>query len=468
MNTLKSVFVVLCMFCWISTSAFAGDLVVPVPAPNGIDDTAAIQTALNQCVAHGPGCTVQLAAGTYLTEQLFTEDFQGTFKGKGMDVTIIQALPNLKVSRDKPVWKRPPSPRNKYPMLILFFGGDITVSDMTIRVLEPNPLEAWFIEVGQPKTTYMWGILAFMGQSEEMSVVVTRVAVEGKYDESGPEYSAHYNASGLSIDSYPTGDYPPPGYLSGTFSVSASRFDTLVEAMGAGSLSEARLTIGGSPSEANLIQNCANGGIWVDLDSSVLVYSYNDVSVVGPLSFAGFFAFQTAGVPTATPSSFLVQHNRLMATGSYEDGIWIVDLGPPNGQGKTGDFLISDNTITIEPSENGPAYAGIEPVFTDGTVISNNRIVGSGLFGIALEGDAHAMVKGNNVEQVTAEVAPIFLDEGTTDCTVVGFGGETNVLDQGVNNTLVGVNNMTGNAVLPAASDAMKRKMEIIKSMRKP
>ena len=35
---------------------------------------------------------MQLAAGTYLTKQLLAKNFHGTFKGKGMDVTIIQAL----------------------------------------------------------------------------------------------------------------------------------------------------------------------------------------------------------------------------------------------------------------------------------------------------------------------------------------------------------------------------------------
>lgn len=43
--------------------------------------------ALDQCVAHGPGCTVQLAAGTYFTNHLYTESFRGTGKGSGMDVT---------------------------------------------------------------------------------------------------------------------------------------------------------------------------------------------------------------------------------------------------------------------------------------------------------------------------------------------------------------------------------------------
>jgi len=472
MNTPKSLFVALCILCWISTAAFAGDLVIPVPCPNGTDDTAVMQAALNACVAHGPDCTVQLDAGTYLTKQLFAEDFHGTFKGRGMDATVIQALPNLPVSQDEPVWKNPPSLENKYPMLILFFEGDITVCDMTIRALETSPTEAWYEFEGEPPISMLWALLQFMAPSEEMNVVVTRVAMKGAHDPGGSVFDG-YNATGFSLDPYPPYPLPSSEYLAGTFRVSACRFDTLLEGIYGALFHDARIIIGGSPSEANVIRNCDYGAILVDLDSGFLDFSYNDVSVVGPSGFAGLAAWQAAIRPIVTPSSFLVHHNRFKATGSYEDGIWLIDYGTAFGEGKTGDFVVTNNTIIIEPSEELPAYAGIESMLTEGTVISNNRIVGSGLYGIALEGDTYAMVKGNNIEEVTADVAPIGLmllwDEFLpNDCTVVGSGTKTNLYDEGVNNTLVGVNNMQGNPPGPAIRDAMKRKMEMVKSIRRP
>lgn len=473
----KSPAALVCLVLAVAFPCWAGSThTVHVGPPSGGDDTATLQAALDECVALGPGCTVQLAAGTYLTRQLFTKDFHGTFTGKGMDVTIIQALPNLPVSQDNPVWMNPPTADNKYPMLVLFFGGDITVSDMTIRALEGHQLQAWFIHEDFA-TTYMWAVLEFMGQSEAMNVVVNRVALQGTYAESGPEYSGGYNASGLSIDPYPTVYHPPPGRLSGTFRISASRFDTFVEAMGAAALSESRLAIGGSPSEANVFQNSACAAILLDLNSSTVDFSYNDVTV-STLAFAGIVAWQAVLGPVAAPSSFLVQRNRIKATGSYQDGIWLVDYGTVFGEGKTGDFAISNNEITIEPSQGIPAYAGIETDFTEGTIISNNRIVGGGLFGMALEGDTQAMVKANNVQEVTAEYAPIGLMTNlwfapdivvpTTDSTVVGFGQRTNAYDEGIDNTLVGVNNMQGHPPGPAIRDAMKRRMEMVKSVRKP
>jgi hypothetical protein len=473
MNTLKSLLVVLCMFCWISNLAFAGNLVVPVAPPNGTDDTATIEAALDACVAYGPGCTVQLAAGTYLIKQLFAQDFHGTFMGKGMDVTILQALPNLEVSQEIPVWSSPPTAGNKYPMLVLFFGGDIKVSDMTIKALEMNPLAGWYDYEGQAEPfTWMWSILEFMGEST-MNAVVTRVALEGVYGENQPGYD-HYNSQGgLAIDPYPPIDFPTPGYLSGIFRVSASRFDTLGMGIYIPALHNARLTIGGSPSEANLMRNCEMGPVFADLDSSFVDCSYNDVGVVGPGALSGIFVLQRWVIPVETPSTFLIQHNNVKATGSAEDGIWVIDFAPLYGEPKTANILISQNKITLEAADSGIAGDGIESVLTEGTIISNNRIVGIGYAGIGIWGDTQAMVKANDVDNVTAEVYPARISLQNFDpvpvnnCTVVGFGNRTNVYDEGVNNTIVGVNNMQGNPPGPAIRDAMKRKMEMIKSMRK-
>src|SRR5690349_9893506 len=74
------------------TTAFAGGPTIWVAPPNGVNDTANIQAALNACVAQGPGCSVQLQAGHYFTRQLVTYNFRGTFKGMGIGSTTIEAL----------------------------------------------------------------------------------------------------------------------------------------------------------------------------------------------------------------------------------------------------------------------------------------------------------------------------------------------------------------------------------------
>jgi len=73
-----------------------------VVAPNGHNDTANIQAALNMCTTGPPSCTVQLLKGTYYVAQITVYGFKGSFVGMGQGVTVIQALPNL------------PSPASKY------------------------------------------------------------------------------------------------------------------------------------------------------------------------------------------------------------------------------------------------------------------------------------------------------------------------------------------------------------------
>jgi parallel beta-helix repeat protein len=231
-------------------------------------------------------------------------------------------------------------------------------------------------------------------------------------------------------------------------------------------LSHAQVTVGGSPSVRNVFEGGSQGAGFLDLDHSVVEFSYNDVEA-SSYPWAGILVGQGFQWIPQESSQILIRHNEIKVKGGYVDGIWAVDYGPPSGLGKTADFVIRDNTIQIASFEVDPAWAGIEALFLDGAVIANNRILGSSTVGIALEGASQCMVKGNNVNGLAADFVAIYFDSGTSNSTVVGSGKETNVYDEGINNTLVSVNNMKGNPPGPAIRDAMKRKMEIIKSIRR-
>jgi Pectate lyase superfamily protein len=120
------------------TTLWAGGHTIKVRPPNGVDDTATIQAALDAAVASGPGTTVQLAAGRYLTQQLATYNFHGTFKGAGKDKTIIEALPHLQVNANANFCNSPGLPNvtnNRWPSLIIFVDGDIRISELSIKVM---------------------------------------------------------------------------------------------------------------------------------------------------------------------------------------------------------------------------------------------------------------------------------------------------------------------------------------------
>jgi hypothetical protein len=452
----------------------AADYVVQVGPPNGSDDTVQIQTALDDCMNNHPtGCTVQLSSGTYLTQQLFGEDFHGSLRGMGMDATRIQVKRFDEVTGDHIGYYifdiYPPSRTNKYPILLIFMAGDITVSDMSFVVTDYEPVPQWcyYDECGQ---TWLYGVVGVIGTSANL--LVERVGFEGG---PGTMVASRHNYNdgpffwGLSVDQP----------LTGTFKVVSSRIGNSEDSMTAIALSNAKVTIGGSPSHGNVIEGGSQGAGFLDMAHSVVDFSYNDVEV-SAYPWAGVLAGQGYAWIPQESSQFLIRHNTIKATGSWVDGIWAADFGPPSGLGKSADFVISDNTIQVAGSEVDPAWAGVEAAYLDDAVISNNRIMGTNAFlGIALEGASECIVKANNVEKMNADLAPIGLltaNVGTEEepilvptsgSTVVGFGKKTNVYDEGVNNTIVGVNNMQGNPPGPAIRDAMKRKMEMIKSMRK-
>jgi hypothetical protein len=454
-------------------SVAAGVYTVNVGPPSGGDDTAVLQAALDDCMTNHPtGCTIQLSAGTYKSTQLFGENFHGTLQGMGMGARIIQALPLLEVTAG-PVGEgifgaNPTSPTNKYPMLIIFMAGDITVSDMTFKVTEHDPVVPWCYEWSGCGQTHLYAILGVTGTSANL--LVERVGFEGgpgPLEWSGHNYDDALFFFGLSVDQP----------LTGTFKVVSSRISNGEDSLLVWGVRNAQFTIGGSASDGNAVENGALGGSHMDLDHSVLEYSHNNVTVHNFTGgTAAVFVAQAWLVPLQVPSQFLIQHNTLNAKGSSMDGVWALDLGPPSGLGKTADLVISDNTIQLAGSETDPAWAGVEAVFTVDAVISNNRISGGNAFlGIAAEASSQCMLKANNVQQLQALWAPVGLlgvNSGfpwdTSYCTVVGGNNKTNVYDEGTKNVLVGVNNMQGNAPGPAIKAAMQRKMEMIKSMRKP
>ena len=60
--------------------------------PVGGDDTVRLQSAFDLCAALGPGCTVQLAAGTFYVGAIVSRGFDGVFAGAGHDVSVLEPL----------------------------------------------------------------------------------------------------------------------------------------------------------------------------------------------------------------------------------------------------------------------------------------------------------------------------------------------------------------------------------------
>ena len=124
-------------------------------------------------------------------------------------------------------------------------------------------------------------------------------------------------------------------------------------------------------------------------------------------------------------------------------------------------ILISHNKF-YSPSWNEP-YAAIFSWLVSGAVVTNNIFTGAGECAIYVNpfggyfGDWRLI--GNNFQNFDATLAPIFLGSGTTNCLVVG-GPRDTVIDNGVDNIIVGANNMGYHELGQDIKDAMQHKKE--------
>ena len=426
-------------------TVWAGGHTVNVPPPNGVDDTANIQGALNVCVKYGPGCTVQLAAGTYFTKQVVVYNFQGTFKGTGIGSTTIEALPNLPVNwPDQTVASCQPNLTTCiWPSVFEFVEGNISVSDLTIKATAIPPTQP-FVYAGSPLND-LYEVLGFTGQYPT-DVSIDRIRMEGMpYSlgafgytvENGVHYSGDFPRSSAAFDYY---------FLSGSFTVRSSYFENVGLAISQDAFStSSQITIGGSPSAGNHIKNVL-GGLDIEAsEKSVFEISYNESSG----SSAGMWVSPT-WVPfvPSSPSRYFIHDNKFIGTAQNADAIYLYDEVPPYIQAAVWNNAAEVQDILSE---------GIGVYYTKGTAVWNNSVTGTdGYDGIGLWSSTFDAVANNNVSgftvDSTAGLAQIYLDPSTTNDLVVCAERSDSVLNQGTNNAIIGCQQSTASAA--SAEDA--------------
>ena len=425
------------------TRVGAGPCTVPVPLPNGTDDTAALQAALDRCVSHGPGCTVQLAAGTYRTRQLVVYEFRGTFKGRGRDATVIEALPGLRVDswiEESDTYWPPSATDHPWPSLILFVDGDIRVSDLAVRIPHVPATEPYYLGPGWQLAALIDAI-RFMGE-RRTDATVERVAIEGREDPSDMGFWGFNVANAITYaGELPTGsgiafDYYPIG---GRLSVRSSRFESVLSGVYPTIVHDGRVTIGGSPSAGNVFENVGVGTDLESLQGSTAEVSHNRVNGA---RLAGAWAIPwCCGFLPTKPSRFSIHDNHLIPTGESAEGIVLLD-DPATPWIRA---HVSRNTVEAQ----GIGYGGISAYNTHGSRIHDNRISGNGADAIGVWNGRDALVLKNDVEDFVADYtadhahAQIVLDGTTSHSAVVCRTPADSVLDQGLDNRLIGCRPVT-------------------------
>jgi hypothetical protein len=436
----------------------AGSHTVKVQLPNGTDDTANIQAALDACVAFGKNCTVQLATGNYLTKQLVTYNFRGTFKGMGMDRTTIEALPNLPVNLPSSGECLPNTTTCLWPSLIIFVDGNIHVSDLSIHVTAPPGTATSGWSVFGLEVSSLLDALRFMGQ-HPTDVSIDRISIEGQPDNSANSFGIVVGFGvGFNVvnEIIYTGELPRSStpfdyyFLTGSLTVRNSSFKMALDGVSQdGFLQSSHITIGGSPSTGNTFENVFVGMDIEASESSVFEISHNVSSGI----FAGMWVtpWQSVFVP-ASPSRYFIHDNQFSTTGQYAEGIYFLnDAANPWIRAAAW-----NNTVELQ----GTLSEGIGAYNTKGTAIWNNSVTGTDeLDAIGLWGSSLDTVIGNNVSGFTADPtvgnAQIYLDPSTTHDLVVCAEPSSTVLNQGTNNVVIGCQQLdaASKSVSPADSE---------------
>jgi len=284
--------------------------------PTGIDDTGNLQCAFDAAVIAGSGARVRLKSGTFYTEQLVINGFNGKFKGEGVKNTVVTNLPNLYVTEEN-FYFNPPSTDNPWPSLFAFVGGDFTVSDLTIHISGNDGTTGWTIFGIDPPITELAHGVAILGP--QANTQFEHVLVEG---EPADNSLLGYNlVNGIFYEGF-IGENPDP--ISGSFAVKDSTFRAVGSGTPIANLSNASVTV--SHNEFEDVYFAMDGG---DLVNSEYVFSNNNVYATTGLSLYNIFAAEDVG------STLLIEKNTFRA----ETGI---DLAQTFGEGNTCEISKND------------------------------------------------------------------------------------------------------------------------------
>jgi hypothetical protein len=418
----------------------AGAHTTYLPAVEGSpDDTARIEQALDACNSPARRCTVRLGPGTFRIGLLVVEDFHGAFLGAGAGQTVIEALPRIRATF---TLFEPQSKTNRMPNLITFMSGSFTVADMSIRVTEYHPLEAYQWLPGLPDTYFMNCVLGIIQKpgGTPPHARVERVELSGADGDAGPFY-------GYSL---------PPGQGVNTNGLLFFGGFLLNRLMSGGSLvvrdSVLRRgvtgfltlrTVGSHVSFAgNRVSESVDGVAFNLLSDSTVLVRDNVVSTwEWGVSFlqTPFFDFEGWGPPEATRA---VVSRNVIRTSQIMDkptaGVIATDdyVTLPNERPRLA-LVVAGNSV-IAGGDTWPSDRyGILLRTTAGALVARNTTTGAGAAALGLEGSRSARLLFNELGGFAATKAHLWFSPASQECVALGVHPSDTVLDEGVDNVVM-------------------------------
>jgi len=406
--------------------------------PSGSDDTPAILQAFLDAKAAGPGSVVQLLEGEYHLGLLEVRD--GSLRGAGKDKTIITAIGDIDIDK---IWAR-----HLWVDLVKFVGGDVKLSHFTMQT-PPGALS-----IGGPGTGHIASLLNFStfnavyepgNENRSINVVIDNVSFKGQLLDGGPGYVFHYNcllAVRTGNDFYSPynwqGDKVPRQKID--FKITNCDFETFVYGLGLECIKNGRVTIG-EKNNGNIFRNLDQcGGVWEFVDSEINIEgnTFNTIASGYGLDLMdnSFYPSLLKDEPPTRATLFNVQNNVFNIDHSNY-GLAIQNWRRTRYPGDIPfAILLHDNQFNMTDA----SYV-IKIWKTKGMVIRNNKFSGHGNTGIYLSTyNLDGLALGNNISTAEFSKCAVYLGKSTQNWTIVGGNTKGNVINEGIDNIITGIN----------------------------
>lgn len=402
--------------------------------PSGGDDTQALNDAFDAAIAEGAGSVVQLCEGEYHLGFIEVRDFYGCLKGVGKDKTIITVNTGLD--------GQALIDQGLFPDLVKFVGGDVQLSDFTIRT-PPGRI----CDTG-PLLGSIYSMLSFsannaqyeLGNEERsINVIIDNVAVKGQYWAEGPGYYQHNFNCLFGVrtgrDVMLGSDLPREKI---DIEVTNSEFDELCYGVLLEAMNNSKAVIGRNNAGNCFTNNDKAGGMY-ECRATDFLFEGNKVNIpefcygwdVDDASYYGILKYE----PEVSTSLANIQFNTFNLVHSqyalrfYNARQFLFAEVPVACQVKNNQFNMTDEYDWA-----------IKSTATKGMVIRNNKFTGHGGLAMHHHYSTNGLILGNNLSNVTLEIGAIYFSPTTSNWNVVGGDLGEQVINLGTGNVITGMN----------------------------
>jgi hypothetical protein len=335
-------------------------------SPSGGVDTENLQCALDLAIASGRRTTITLAPGVFRTAQLVARSFRGALRGARKDATVIMnTAERIYVTPDF-LSQGDPSEANPWPSLIAFVDGDFRVSDLSIRVVGPEPTTGWSVFGIEPPIKGLAHGIVVIGTRANASFV--RLDIEG--DPTPDDFYGVTIGNGVIFEGF---GRPGAAPLAGHFEVRDCRITNVASPVPFINVRDASAVISGNRFEGTLF-----GGEVSDFENGSYTFVGNRITRLAPLipgvPSSGVIVYDFCENPPVSACATSGARLTIVANAieTPADGI---DLFTTFGEGVSCSIIA--NAVQVDPSGGGAAvYLG--PGTSGCIVLNNGPIVDEG------------------------------------------------------------------------------------------